>query len=45
MLLRNCRGSMAMDFQPVTPRLNDLVAVGSAARATGAVTLDFFAAQ
>jgi hypothetical protein len=36
---------MAMDLQPVTLRLVDLVAVGSAARATGAVTLDLFAAQ
>lgn len=45
MLFRECRGSMAMDLQPVTLRLVDLVAVGSAARATGAVTLDLFAAQ
>jgi hypothetical protein len=45
MLLRKCRGSTAMDLQPVTLRLDDLVAVGSAARATGVVTLDILAAQ
>jgi hypothetical protein len=45
MLLRECRGSMVKDLQPVTLRLDDLVALGAAARATGAVTLDFFAAQ